>query len=110
MSEELSDVEEFDRAMAAEMGPEPDWMQLTVVAPLEVCHAVREFLELRFGFRDIAPIDWCVLQRREDYAQVDYAPCEPITTNRYVVDWRKGEGRGDVPVRLGFDVDPGGKH
>jgi hypothetical protein len=85
-------------------------MQVTVVAPSAVGDAVREFLQREFGFVDIAPIDWCVLERREDFAQVTYAPCEPVTDNAYVVDWREGQGRGDVPVRLGFDVDPGGEH
>lgn len=84
-------------------GDEPDWMQVTVVAPREVGLAVREFLTREFGFQDIAPIDWCVLERREDYARVDYGPASPITTNAYAEDWRRGGSVGS----LGFDVAPG---
>lgn len=78
-----------------------DWMQVQVQAPPEVGKAVLDFLEQRFGYRHVPDgIDWCVWERPEDFSQATYAPCEPITTNAYVVDWRKGEGRGDVPVRI----------
>jgi hypothetical protein len=80
--------------------PPEDWMQVTVVAPAGVASALLAFLQVEHDFVDIAPIDWCVLERRQDYARVDYAPCPPTTTNAYVVDWRRGESRGDVVVEI----------
>jgi len=74
-----------------------DWMQVIVQAPAEVVDAVLGLLRERFGFRDIAPIDWCVLEREADYAHVDFAPAPPAT-NMYVIDWRRGEGRGNIIV------------
>jgi hypothetical protein len=76
-----------------------DWEQLTVVAPRQVAAAVLALLESEFGYRHVPDgIDWGVWERRQDFSQVTTAPCEPVTTNAYTVDWRKGEGRGDVPV------------
>lgn len=81
-----------------------DWMQLTVQAPAGVITALMAFLEAEHGFAHIpGGIDWCVLEREQDLAHVDFAPCPPITVNPYVVDWRKGEGRGDVVVPIGED-------
>lgn len=79
-------------------GDPQDWQQVHVVAPPEVAAEVLRFLEQRFGYRHIDPIDWCVWEREQDFSQVTTAPCPPLTENRYVVDWRKGESRGDVPV------------
>lgn len=78
-----------------------DWLQVVIEAPPEVGLAVIQFLEREFGYAHIpGGLDWCVWERREDFSQVNYAPCEPITRNRYVVDWRKGETRGDVVVEI----------
>ncbi len=65
-----------------------DWMHVSVTAPPEVGAAVVEFLKTRFGFRDV---DWCVLERREDYSRVDFDPAPPRTRadSEYTVDWRK---------------------
>lgn len=96
---EVSDVELFDQAMVAEAGPAADWSHVTVVAPPEVGRAVISFLEREFGYRHIpGGIDWSVWEREQDFSYADIAPCEPVDRNRYVVDWRKGETRGDVPV------------
>lgn len=81
-----------------------DWMQVTLLAPADVGCAVREFLREKFGFVDIAPIDWCVLERRQDFSRVTYAPVAPLTRNLYSANWR------ETRQPLGFDVDPGGKH
>lgn len=64
------------------------WMQVTVCAPTQVVEAVLRLLREQHGYQDIAPIDWCEMERRQDYSTVTYAPIEPVTTNRYVVDWR----------------------
>lgn len=78
-----------------------DWMQVRVVAPPEVVAGVLDFLQERFGYQHIpSDIDWCVYEREEDFSQATYGPSEAITKNAYVVDWRKGEGRGDVPVAI----------
>ncbi len=78
-----------------------DWMQLTVQAPAGVIGALMAYLEAEHDFAHIPDgIDWCVLEREQDLAHVSYAPCEPITVNPYVVDWRKGERRGDVRVEI----------
>jgi hypothetical protein len=83
-----------------------DWMQVSVAAPPEVGESVLKFLEREFGYRHVPNgIDWCVWEREEDFSQVTTAPCEPITKNAYVVDWRKGQGRGDVPVIIELPED-----
>lgn len=65
------------------------WMSLTLHAPNEVVEGILELLK-SYGFRDISPIDWCTMEREQDFAHVDYAPAfEGV--NQYVVDWRKGE-------------------
>lgn len=65
----------------------------------EVTDAVLKFLRREFGYRHVPDgIDWCVWEREQDFSQVTLGPCEPITENRYAVDWRRGEGRDDVPV------------
>jgi hypothetical protein len=74
------------------------WMSLTLHAPNAVVEGVLELLK-NYGFRDISPIDWCVMEREQDFAHVDYAPAE-VGVNQYAVDWRRGEGRGDVPVQV----------
>lgn len=79
-----------------------DWMQLSVQAPAGVISSLMAYLRAEHDFVDLAslpdPVDWCVLEREQDLSHADYAPCEPITVNPYVVDWRKGQGRGDAPV------------
>lgn len=65
--------------------PAEDWMQVSVVAPPEAGDAVLRMLKDRFGYR---AIDWCELERKEDYSTVTFAPVEPVTENRYTVDWR----------------------
>lgn len=65
-----------------------DWMHLSLDAPTEVVEAVLALLEGVHGYRDIGPLDWCVLERRQDLSRVTYAPRSPITTNRYADDWR----------------------
>jgi hypothetical protein len=80
-----------------------DWVQLNVEAPAEVTTAVLAFLEREFGFRHLpGGLDWCVWEREQDFSHVGMAPCSPAG-NRYTVDWRKGEGRGDVTV----EIEPG---
>jgi hypothetical protein len=74
-----------------------EWMHVRVHAPAEVVEAVLSMLQERFGFRSIDPIDWCVLEREQDYAQVDFAPAD-VAVNPYTIDWRKGEDRGDIVV------------
>jgi hypothetical protein len=84
----------------SEVGASHDeWMFMSLQAPAVVVEAVMQMLKTEHGFRGIVPIDWCVMEREPDYAHLDYAPCE-VGANRYVVDWRKGEGRGDVVVRV----------
>lgn len=63
----------------------PDWMNVTVQAPPEVGAAVLDFLKDRFGFLEI---DWCVLERRQDFSRVDYDPMPPRTKSDYTIDWR----------------------
>lgn len=101
MSTELSEPSGPDPERT---GPVQHWLQVTVQAPPEVGRAVLALLQERFGFRDIAPIDWCALERYEDFSHASYAPCEPVTENPYVVDWRQGEGVGDVVVNITRDT------
>lgn len=61
----------------------PDWMHLMLQAPEPVVIAVMEFLE-GHGYREI---DFCVLERPEDYSQVHFGPAE-VLTNQYPIDWR----------------------
>lgn len=82
------------------------WEHATIVAPADVVVAVVRFLGEQFGYQHVPNgIDWSVWEREEDFSYIDAAPCEPITSNRYVVDWRKGEGRGDVPVTIELPED-----
>jgi hypothetical protein len=76
-----------------------EWMSIHLQAPAPVIEAVKDLLTREHGFREIHPIDWCVLEREQDYAHADWDPSPP-GVNRYKVDWRKGEGRGDVVVRV----------
>jgi hypothetical protein len=81
-----------------------EWMQLTVVAPPGVVSSLIAFLQAEHDFVELGslpdPVDWCALERPQDLAHADYAPCPPIVVNTYGVDWRKGEGRGDVVVEI----------
>lgn len=76
-----------------------DWMHLSVHGPRELIADILVMLTKRHGFRDIAPIDWCALEREQDYAHVDYAPAEE-PANRYVIDWRRGETCGDITFEV----------
>lgn len=62
------------------------WTQMTIVAPPGVAMSVLNHLR-EFGFTEI---DWTVLERRIDYARVNYAPCKPRTKDDYdyTIDWR----------------------
>lgn len=81
-----------------------EWMHLTVHAPTQVINAVLALLQREHDFRDISPIDWCTMERPQDFAHIDYAPAGP-GVNQYKIDWRKGEGRGDVVVDLSSRKD-----
>lgn len=81
-----------------------DWMSLTVHAPREVINAMLALLEREHDFQDISPIDWCTMERPQDYAHVSYAPA-PVGHNQYSIDWRRGEHLGDVVV----EIDRGGE-
>lgn len=98
----MNGADPFDLPPAGKPGAGADhWVQVTMVVPPNVAAAVIEFLGGRFGYRHVPDdIDWCVWERRDDFSQVQVAPCEPATRSAYVVDWRQGEGRGDVPVVL----------
>jgi len=82
-----------------ELSTGSEWMHLSVHAPSGVVQAVMAMLRQRYGFRDITGIDWCVLEREQDFAHVDYAPADEAT-NLYAIDWRAGADRGDVTIRL----------
>lgn len=62
--------------------PAPDyWMAVSIVFPPEDSMFLElvNFLKER-GFEDV---DFCVMQRAKDLAQMDFAPCAPITENIY---------------------------
>lgn len=79
--------------------PDDEWMYVSVHAPRQVVNAVLAMLQREHGFQDISPIDWCVLERAQDFSHVTYSPAD-VPGNQYVIDWRRGEERGDVIVCL----------
>jgi hypothetical protein len=98
MSESF-DKRGFDTALDLGGASPGDWMSLHVLAPAEVISAVLRLLSGRYGFRDIAPIDWCEMEREQDFAYASYSPADE-PGNRYRIDWRKGETRGDIIVEV----------
>jgi hypothetical protein len=82
-----TDDDLLTQAEDARRGQAEDWMEVRIVAPPEVGAAVMDFLRERFGY--VEP-DWCVLERREDYSRVDYAPApaRSVADYEYTVDWR----------------------
>lgn len=80
------------------------WMHLSLNAPHEVVRTVLELLQQQHGFVELTEIDWCALERQEDFAHVDYGPA-PEAGNQYRIDWRRGETRGDIVVEVQEGAD-----